>query len=280
MSDFLTSLVARSLDQPGPILPRPHAPFEDNSAGDVLAGAAEELSTTSAGPASPAAQAADRSASGAPPAAWPGRGAVEQKSWIDPASPAPSPEGQPAPEPGAHLDSPPHDRTSAPYPPAPPPNPVSRRRAADQPQHSAAPVPGAALPPERRPAGEPDLRAPARAGAGMAERSGTPGVVPAAAPSLPAAATIPARTGALTAPGDRRAGLQDRAAGQALTRLEPNLPPLLPDPARPPDTPVIQVTIGRVEVRTTPAPRENRAPSRGPKVSTLEDYLRGREGGR
>jgi len=51
----------------------------------------------------------------------------------------------------------------------------------------------------------------------------------------------------------------------------------LPAPA---PAPTVQVTIGRVEVRATPAPLVKQSPSRVAPKLTLEDYLRGRSGER
>lgn len=64
----------------------------------------------------------------------------------------------------------------------------------------------------------------------------------------------------------------------------PNTPlPVLPDEAEPPAPPtetVINVAIGRIEVRATPAatPSRERQPA-GPKVRTLDDYLQQRSRG-
>ena len=48
----------------------------------------------------------------------------------------------------------------------------------------------------------------------------------------------------------------------------------------PPPAPTVQVTIGRVEVRATPAPLVKQSPPRVAPKLTLEDYLRGRNGER
>lgn len=68
-------------------------------------------------------------------------------------------------------------------------------------------------------------------------------------------------------------------------RIQPSLPaqPLpVADPAPSPVAPVIEVTIGRVEVRAVQAPaRRGPAPkSAAPAKLSLEDYLRGSRGGR
>lgn len=60
----------------------------------------------------------------------------------------------------------------------------------------------------------------------------------------------------------------------------PRREPAQPDPVRPEPAPVIQVTIGRIEVRATPpATRPARSARTTPPVMSLEEYLRGRNGG-
>lgn len=92
----------------------------------------------------------------------------------------------------------------------------------------------------------------------------------------------PRRQGYAAAGRQGHAG-RPRRAEQQLPLVAPDLPTLIPEPAVAPTapTPTVHVTIGRVEVRAgAPARSPQQGPSRSPRVSTLEEYLRGREGGR
>jgi hypothetical protein len=71
-----------------------------------------------------------------------------------------------------------------------------------------------------------------------------------------------------------------------VVEVQPQISPLpehvTPAPSAMPESapaPTIQVTIGRVEVRATPATVSPRKPVAGPAVMSLEEYLRQRSAG-
>jgi hypothetical protein len=297
MSAFLDHLVARSLELPtaaaAPVVrPRLASRFEPRL-DPVTPAAAPPWEETAAEPAAPSAPPrrppAERSAavpettfdevrrpaprSSRPPP--PQAGARGESRGEDP---EPSPSFLPAPsrrEPGGERPAPTVRRAAAPVPPSLAVQEGRSRaeptRAADQARRAPAaerPHPPAAPPaPEERPRVEPAIRRI------EVERVVTPVPPPAAAAPPPAASVPRGREPAASTPPPAPAFLQPR-----VERLAPE--PFSARRAEAAAEPVIQVTIGRIEVRATPAPKApaRERPAARPAVD-LEEYLRQRAKG-
>jgi hypothetical protein len=120
----------------------------------------------------------------------------------------------------------------------------------------------------------------------VVERIVTPAVHPAPATSVPAHVTAPPRSApapVVVTPPPRSAPapviVKPRVA-PAPAALASAQAPTQPEPATPEPAPIIQVTIGRIEVRATPPPSQPARGARpaGPALS-LDEYLRSRSGG-
>jgi hypothetical protein len=271
MSDFLSTLLARARgDAPGEspavlLQPRPLARFEPTApAGwDALTFSAE---SSPAEPPPPA--------PGAPP---PPLAPPDYRSPIPmtPAGHAPDPglatglSPKPQPPPPAARDQ---QQPQTPGGPLAKPAPAPLAAPPLTPQPPLAPPAGDGARPSRPPI-EPN----------PAEISTTtpPGVQPALTilPESERLASSPAPT---SDPADRLpAHLEPALPPPRTGRLQPALPAPpeapAPPPAAPPD-PVINVTIGRVEIRAAaPAPAPERRPRPEPPVLSLDDYLRRRQ---
>jgi hypothetical protein len=81
-------------------------------------------------------------------------------------------------------------------------------------------------------------------------------------------------------PPSTRSGLKEQPAQRLLPKIPTGPLPKPPERSRRAERPIVQVTIGRVEVRATPAPvSKTRTRAGTPPVMTLEEYLRQRASG-
>jgi hypothetical protein len=281
MSDYLTRLARKALGREPVLLPRLPGLFEPSAVGGSMGEAASRSEGLSVAE-PPARTAADRRPSPfrprrvaprATPASPPQPAAIHLPTGEKPppeASPVPVRGNRPAPAleetaalPGvARPVSWPQrmeDDVSPPGPPsgpaagaacpapleAPPPEPFTRQ-----------PQPSSAAGPPSTPVDRLSVHEPPRI-----EGSGSTRLRVAAAPA-PATAALP-----LAAPAPPPTRSEPRAAKIQIS---------------PPPAPAIRVSIGRVEVRLVapPAPASPSPPSQPKPAMSLDDYLRGRHGGR
>ncbi len=273
MSDFLSTLIARARgDAPGEgpaslIQPRPLARFEPASAAgwDALS-----LSVES-GAEAPARPAPGDGPSLAPPAPQP-QADIGPADQAAPEPPATQPPPRHAPQPAARERQPselpvPAAAESAPAPLAAQPLTPQRPPAPPSGEEARPSRPPAAPGPAENPAPAPPRVQPAQTIVQQSERQ----------TSLPAATAPPA---------EKTTRLEPALSAPPANGLQPALSPPPPTSAQPPAAgpePVINVTIGRVEIRAVAAPPPpQRTPRTEPAVMSLEDYLRRRreKGGR
>lgn len=295
MSDFLTTLAARSAGKATQVMPRPPARFEEPA---PLAPTAFDEIVTEA------------------PGDQPTHPTTARRSLADPATLP------------FEMASPPHP-TAGPEsvevspPDGAPPGHVSRHGADLAPSGEQAPEPGPSLPPRRSPSpvhvldepkGEPESvrHQPQPAGAGDPPLVPDPVVRLVANPvtAAPAPTTNPPAGHSGSAPATTPTEPAPAAAPIVSSRAEPvpaivarlplappsvavvptvtSLAPIpqpeppvaVPRNAPPPPDPVIQVTIGRVEVRGVAAPTVVRRTAEPPSgMLPLNDYLARRRGG-
>lgn len=183
---------------------------------------------------------------------------------------------EPANRPAAHLSSPLPSQTPAPAQSAGLPSvrlPVVMAAAAEQqpPAQRVRPVPEMPARRETVPVrGADGHSAPAglRPAPAQEEPSSAITPIPPSSTPLVGVRVVPVPVALMPVPpreGEARAKRGSSAAGA---------------PARPPAETVVQVTIGRIEVRAVPAPARPDLPARVPPPMSLDEYLRRRHGGR